>query len=918
MTLFHTFTEDFTGTSLDTARWQTSLTNATVTQNDQLEINANATTGQRQAQVDLKSAHYKQFNNSYVKVRVITPFATGVFTRFVVRSISLGTQVQIDVTDGLLKGRNTQTGSEVTTSMGTYDPSAHAWWRLRHDGSTVIAGVSADGVTWTETSLGSYTAPASDDAFIRFWYSDSLSGSLASTAYFDKFNLPVDGGAISTLSGDFSSTHWAIGSGCAADTADSRRLNLFASGSSASTDTATAGWDLTASSFRWKNHFIPPSTLLTGPAADLSVEIKDNGVNNTGYTITRTAAGLWQFFKGGSAVGSTFTDLSVRQNPWMRIREASGTTYMEYSPDGLTGWAQPTSNQNTTNYSSITNLKIRIRVSGVEDAGEWSIQEVNGTPSPTISNDPTVFYMQGSVTASNAALNTSPTAPTVSSGHLSLLVVSMKSSTAGVAPTSSTPSGWTILCPLEGNGTLVAGSETGSNWIIVYKREDSGYGNPTISTTGVDSMASAILVFHSSKVTAGGSWDLTEKTKGSDTASGANVSITGDAGIGAAAGDLILSVIGTSGDSGVSSAFTLAGMSGATLLQNNTPINRTVTTGTDSRTVTVYNYVIAGSSSSAPTFAYTNSSATTSHGVFIRLRDVLPPLTTPLPVERAGASDSLIVDNAKAVTDTAGATDAIVFTATRVIAVTDFAGATEVVSLQLPPKNIDIDADDTAGATDSAVFDKGKIFSDSSTNTDTVACSIDTIASDVAGATDAAALSASTPVTDSSEGTDQAIFSTDAPVSDSAGATDTAILELEKAFTDESGSAEDILLDLEVPALEISDTSDVTDAVEFIVEQTIAFSDTADVSDELSFISELTKLLDEDAGSSDSMHIMSDQPINVVEAAGSTDMQAFEYGRFSVEDCGSSDSVQLMRNTLVLVSEDSGSSEVLWLELNVG
>lgn len=429
---------------------------------------------------------------------------------------------------------------------------------------------------------------------------------------------------IATLSGDYNNAAWANGVGFTPNSSDTTRLEVVGSASLNLSNTV-ANWDLTGSVFSWKFQKIPFSNTAGGPAMTVSLELRDNGTASTGYRILRSVAGSWQFQKAGTIVGSAWTDDVARANPYCRVRESAGTTFFEFSPDGST-WSQPNGAMSTANYTTITAIKPRWQPSAVADSGRLQIQQTNGVAAPTaITGDSTIMLVGQSVTAAAAALNTSPAVVTgTATGDLSILIVEVKASTAGAAPTITTPSGWTIIGSVTNNGTLVAGTDTGSNTIGMYQRTGT-YTAPTISTTGADSMASGIVVYRSSKVTAGGTWDVSQSTTGSDTTSGANIATTGAAGIAVSVGDMVLAAVAISGDVGTTSAYTIGGMSGATLLQPETPIERDVTLGTDSRLIVTTDWVTAGSSSSAPTYALTNSSSTTGHSMFLRVRDVAAP-----------------------------------------------------------------------------------------------------------------------------------------------------------------------------------------------------------------------------------------------------------------------------------------------------
>lgn len=428
--------------------------------------------------------------------------------------------------------------------------------------------------------------------------------------------------AISTMSANWSSGDWSLNTGggtaFAANTTDSTRLEISHSATSSYVQNTAATWDLTASSWSAKYHFIPNSNTAAGPASQLSVEWRDSG-GTIIYRLLRSTAGSWTFSKAGVTVGTAWTELVMRANPYFRIRESGGTTFFEVSANGTSGWATPSSGTSTTNGTGITTIRMRIQPSAVADSGFSAIQEVNGAAAPTITDDVDVFLSQQVATAAAAALNTSPTAPTVLSNDLSILSVAGKL-TAGATATSSTPSGWTLIGTISQSGTAAANAaDTGDTAVVLYYRTDSGYGNPTISTTGFNSMASAITVFRGP---AGCTWDLATTT-GSDTASGANISITGAGTVSVAAGDIVAAFMAASGDVGTPSAFQVDGMSGVTLYPTSTtPINRDVTTGNDSRHLVSFVQIRSGSSSAAPTYSYTNSSSTTGHARFLRIRAV--------------------------------------------------------------------------------------------------------------------------------------------------------------------------------------------------------------------------------------------------------------------------------------------------------
>lgn len=207
----------------------------------------------------------------------------------------------------------------------------------------------------------------------------------------------------------------------------------------------------------------------------------------------------------------------------------------------------------------------------------------------------------------------------LTSTDISILTVEIKATTAGTAPTITTPSGWTLIGTVTNNGTLVAGIDTGSNTVGMYYIVGT-YTAPTITTTGANAMGAGIVAFQTST---GGTWDVSSTTTGSDTSSGTNASITGAANISAATGDWVIAGVGISGDIGAVTAETLTA-TGATIGTRANRINLGVTTNNDSRLLVTDWPVTAGTSSAAPVYTYSNTSVSTSHARFVRLREVPP------------------------------------------------------------------------------------------------------------------------------------------------------------------------------------------------------------------------------------------------------------------------------------------------------
>jgi hypothetical protein len=272
-----------------------------------------------------------------------------------------------------------------------------------------------------------------------------------------------------------------------------------------------------------------------------------------------------------------------------------------------------------------------------------------------------------SATTAVTALNPS-TGAGILPTDISILVVDVKGATAGVAPAITTPSGWTLI-GVSNNGTLVAGTDTGSNTIGLYYKVGAAASTAigVITITGGNT-GGAVIDTYSTTL---GSWDVTSTTDASDTTSGANSTLTGVAGLAIAAGDWLFAAAGVSGDIGTLSASSFSAMSGATLGSSVNRHNFAVTSSTDCRDVITDIPVTAGSSSAVPVFNLTNTSSTTSQARFVRLREVASgPVTLAasgtVPVVATATGDATRVPLVLAASGTADVVSAASGDATRI------------------------------------------------------------------------------------------------------------------------------------------------------------------------------------------------------------------------------------------------------------
>lgn len=225
----------------------------------------------------------------------------------------------------------------------------------------------------------------------------------------------------------------------------------------------------------------------------------------------------------------------------------------------------------------------------------------------------------GTPIASGVAVgSTNPSVPAgATTGDLSVLVVCVKPYDTTIA----TPTGWFKIGEAT-NGTVPDGGDVGSTKVAMFVKESAAVG--AIGNIVFSGATTANACIHTFASSAAIGWDWVIYTSGGDSTNGANYSATGAAGIAVASGDVVVWGTAVNSDGGTPSAVTLGGMSGATIGTANTASDGPTNTASDCRVMIGSSPITAGSSSAAPTFAYTNASNTSGTTMWVRLREGTP------------------------------------------------------------------------------------------------------------------------------------------------------------------------------------------------------------------------------------------------------------------------------------------------------
>lgn len=191
-----TLTDDFTGT-LDTAKWtpRTPSAGTTVqTVSGQLELStpAGATGGPFIVSADSAARYTLNDSAIYTKVGTVggAPLNGGYYIGLRVRNTSTS-EYFIFLRWGntlYIRAYNPSNSAVIYTEIG-YNATDHAWWRIRHSGTTLYMETSANGTAWTVRASATYT-PAGQNllAALELYWDSTIPVTAAGTAYFDNVN----------------------------------------------------------------------------------------------------------------------------------------------------------------------------------------------------------------------------------------------------------------------------------------------------------------------------------------------------------------------------------------------------------------------------------------------------------------------------------------------------------------------------------------------------------------------------------------------------------------------------------------------------------------------------------------------------------------------------------------------------------
>lgn len=332
-----TLTDDFNGSSLDTAKWTWN------------GVGTHTVSGG-----NLNLTYTPQYNDCIVtSVDTYTVAESQVFTRMSTTANVTGHNANLEIkssagnedfglyyrpTVGLvLYGISSAGTSILNKTIATYDAGTMTWWRIRHTGTTMYWETAPDGSVWTVQGQATYTPTQP----CRIILASKGGATSTFTSTFDNVNVPPPPPAkMETLTDDF-----------ATPTLDSTKWTAETSGAY-TVDTTGGTLNFTVAAGQPNTSYGKIYSVGTYSLAESSImaRVYPSAINNNKATLEVRGAGpeylliqkrqTFLEIVGISSAGDILQNVGITWDAtamaWFRIRSAGNTVYWETSPNCVT------------------------------------------------------------------------------------------------------------------------------------------------------------------------------------------------------------------------------------------------------------------------------------------------------------------------------------------------------------------------------------------------------------------------------------------------------------------------------------------------------------------------------------------------------------------------------------------------------
>lgn len=192
-----TLVDPFTGASINTGLWS-NITGGTATldQTNDLVVLAQPTVSGTTNTFGSNTLYDATASSIYAEVGTVANGSGQTKTIFKIL-LDANNSVAMRLEAGVFKFTMQIAGVTTTTTLPTYDPNAHGWWRLRESSGSFFADVSSDGFTWTNLTSSTYSWSA---VAVTFVFQTSAGGTevAGNSATIQHVNTMLGGGPATT------------------------------------------------------------------------------------------------------------------------------------------------------------------------------------------------------------------------------------------------------------------------------------------------------------------------------------------------------------------------------------------------------------------------------------------------------------------------------------------------------------------------------------------------------------------------------------------------------------------------------------------------------------------------------------------------------------------------------------------------
>lgn len=188
-----TLQDPFTASTIDTVLWNSVSGTVTLdTVNDLVTLSVPTTSG---ATNSFGSTKLFDATSSAIYAQVgVAPTGNGGTKTIFKLTVDANNSVAIRVESGVFKFTLQSGGTTTTTTLPTYDPHQHRWWRLRETGGSWAADTSPDGLNWMTQTTSTYTWSASATAMtFAFQTGASVTEAAGNVATIENINTLLGG-----------------------------------------------------------------------------------------------------------------------------------------------------------------------------------------------------------------------------------------------------------------------------------------------------------------------------------------------------------------------------------------------------------------------------------------------------------------------------------------------------------------------------------------------------------------------------------------------------------------------------------------------------------------------------------------------------------------------------------------------------